>query len=235
MRRRLPGPFQKGAPYSDRDLKAIEDLKTHKKKPDGYKVTKASKAAYELLRDLALKPQMLHAFQKNPVSFLKRHVLKGKLSSKEEKAILSRHAGRLRMMMKDDSDAAEEFVQAVYRNVAMAKAWATDACSSQSWFQAFKESQSFSWTCNLQVHKLHRMVCFASICIFCCRDDLSRLVETLDIFRRYLTWLLRFKKHARELVISKVYSTLFIFVAWLFTGVQTVSICLDRTRSLKYS
>ena len=118
------GPFHQGSPYSTRDLKAIEDLKTHKL-PQGYKATKASKAAYELLRDLALKPHMLHAFRRNPVSFLKRNAVK--LTEKEEKAILSRHAGRLRMMMKDDTNAAEEFVQAVYRSMSFAKEWAKEA------------------------------------------------------------------------------------------------------------
>lgn len=122
----LAGPFHQGSPYSTRDLKAIEDLKTHKL-PQGYKATKASKAAYELLRDLALKPHMLHAFRRNPVSFLKRNAVK--LTEKEEKAILSRHAGRLRMMMKDDTNAAEEFVQAVYRSMSFAKEWAKEVTS----------------------------------------------------------------------------------------------------------
>ena len=60
------------------------------------------------------------------MSFLKRNAIK--LTEKEEKAILSRHAGRLRMMMKDDTNAAEEFVQAVYRSMSFAKEWTKEAC-----------------------------------------------------------------------------------------------------------
>lgn len=52
-----PGPFHQGVPYTARDLKAVEELKTHST-PTGYKPTKASKAAYELLgADLRWKDQ----------------------------------------------------------------------------------------------------------------------------------------------------------------------------------
>jgi precorrin-6B methylase 1 len=113
--------FPAGHPYGERELTAVAELEHHAI-PRNYRRTRTSQAMYDTLYDLATKPEELYAFKRAPAVFVDG---KSGLSSAERRALVSRHGGHIRLVMKRTArDSAVEFVERVIRDPALASRYA---------------------------------------------------------------------------------------------------------------
>jgi hypothetical protein len=113
--------FPAGVPYGGRESRAVAELERHTI-PRNYRRTRTSQAMYDTLYDLATKPAELYTFSRAPTVFVDG---RSGLSPAERRALVSRHAGHIRLVMKRTArDSAVEFVERVIRDPALASRYA---------------------------------------------------------------------------------------------------------------